>query len=64
MMETGKTTYQLVRDVMKTIEQLTSDEEIQAEICNGIYLVISRAKLDVVEDAEKFIGNLRTFSLR
>jgi hypothetical protein len=63
-MDDEKTTYQLVRDVMKIVEKLTDDDDVQSQVCNGIYLAIDRAKLDVVEDAENFIAKLRVFSLR
>lgn len=59
-----KTTYQLMREVMKEFEDVIPDPDKQREVWQKINAVVDRAKLDVVEDAEKQIAKLRVFSLR
>lgn len=58
----NKTTYQLMREFMENLPPMTADE--QAIVWNNLNDIILSAKERVVEDAEKAVANLRTFSLR
>ena len=61
MMTPEKSTNQLMRQLMKELPDM--DIEKEGEVWTLLNAIIDRAKLDVVEDAEKAIGKLRVFSL-
>lgn len=63
-MDEEKTTYQLMRELMKQVEILTNSEDVRRNIWQSLNKVVDSAKLDVVKDAEKQIAKLRVFSLR
>ena len=56
-----KSTNQLMRQLMKELPDM--DIEKEGEVWTLVNAIVDRAKLDVVEDAEKAIGKLRVFSL-
>ena len=56
-----KSTNQLMSQLMKELPDM--DIEKEGEVWTLVNAIVDRAKLDVVEDAEKAIGKLRVFSL-
>jgi hypothetical protein len=58
------TRHKLISDLMnhEAIKALSEDE--QRNIYNQIAEIVKVAQLEVVEDAEKAISKLRTFSIR